>query len=467
MFTKGLQTQSREISIEALPVEGVIPSWLNGTLLRNGPAQFEVGEQSYRHWFDGLAMLHRFGFRDGTVSYSNKYLRSPEYEANNQAGKISFATFATDPCRNIFQRVMSVFRQDEPGHNGNVNLTKLGEEFIAMTETPLPVAFDPVTLETIGVVDFADEIGFVGSTAHPHFDPQRNAGVQHLIEYGRESIYSFAYVPNEQPLRRNVISRIQVSRPSYVHSFGMTERFLILAEFPFVVNPLKILLSGKPFIENFEWKPQQGTRFLVIDKTSGDLVREVQADACFAFHHINAFEKGDDIVVDMSAYSDHHLVEELYLARLRGKHGGELSFPEFRRYRLPANGGRAEFELMSGFGVELPRINYRYNGQPYRFVYGGSLKRRDNFLDALVKVDTHTRAGVQWYEDGMYPGEPVFVAAPNAIREDEGVVLSVVLDSSADQSFLLVLDAETFTEIGRTKLPQIVPFGFHGQYYGN
>ena len=53
---------------------------------------------------------------------------------------------------------MSIFRPNPPGHNGNVNLTKLADQFIAMTETPLPVAFDPETLETVGVVDFADQI---------------------------------------------------------------------------------------------------------------------------------------------------------------------------------------------------------------------------------------------------------------------------------------------------------------------
>jgi beta,beta-carotene 9',10'-dioxygenase len=36
-------------------------------LLRTGPAKFEVGKTSYRHWFDGLAMLHRFAFADRRI----------------------------------------------------------------------------------------------------------------------------------------------------------------------------------------------------------------------------------------------------------------------------------------------------------------------------------------------------------------------------------------------------------------
>ena len=45
-----------------LEVSGTLPSWLEGALLRTGPSKFEVGARSYNHWFDGLAMLHRFVF---------------------------------------------------------------------------------------------------------------------------------------------------------------------------------------------------------------------------------------------------------------------------------------------------------------------------------------------------------------------------------------------------------------------
>ena len=43
--------------------------------------------------------------------------------------------------------------------------------------------------------------------------------------------------------------------------------------------------------------------------------------------------------------------------------------------------------------------------------------------------------------DGL--GEPVFVLSPKAQAEDDGVLLSVVLDPGTDASFLLVLDAAT------------------------
>jgi carotenoid cleavage dioxygenase-like enzyme len=465
-FQKGLTTLEREAQIDRLPIEGRIPGWLSGSLFRNGPGQFEVGQRPFRHWFDGSAMLHRFTFQDGEVSYANRYLQAPGYEGNKEAGEISYREFATDPCRNIFQRLATMF--SIPGsHNANVNLTRLGEQFLAMTETPLPVAFDAETLETVGVVHYADDIGFAGTTAHPHFDPARNAAVNHLVEYGRQTNYSFIFIPNESPLRRQVISRTKVGKPAYIHSFGMTDNYLILAEFPYLVNPLRLLLSGKPFIDNFRWMPEQGTRFFVINKESGQVERVQTGDACFSFHHINAFEDSGDIVVDISAYDDNSIVQELFLDRLRGDYGGRLSFPSFCRFRLPADGRQAEKELLSESAIELPRINHRFNGRPYQNAYGVSMRpeTRDDFFNALVKMDLVSRESTFWYSDGCYPGEPVFAAAPEGENEDDGVILSVVFDSKQMTSFVLLLDAASFTELARATVHHHVPLGFHGQYF--
>ncbi|HEX8261112.1 MAG TPA: carotenoid oxygenase family protein, partial [Rubrobacteraceae bacterium] len=91
----GFSPLEGEFEIDALPVEGVIPPWLRGTLFRNGPGTWEAGESRMRHWFDGLAMLHRFGFHEGEVSYANKYLRSPQYQHVRREGRIGYSEFAT------------------------------------------------------------------------------------------------------------------------------------------------------------------------------------------------------------------------------------------------------------------------------------------------------------------------------------------------------------------------------------
>src|SRR4051794_40550761 len=72
----GFESQLREVTLDELEVSGSIPNWLSGTLVRNGPARYEVGDRTLGHWFDGHAMLHAFGFQDGRVSYANRYLET-------------------------------------------------------------------------------------------------------------------------------------------------------------------------------------------------------------------------------------------------------------------------------------------------------------------------------------------------------------------------------------------------------
>src|SRR3954452_21209228 len=98
----GLTSLTREVHVPHLPVEGELPPWLHGVLLRNGPALFEIGDRTFNHWFDGLAMLHAFAFGRGEVSYANRFRRSSAYHAWKREGAIRYSEFGTDPCRSTF-----------------------------------------------------------------------------------------------------------------------------------------------------------------------------------------------------------------------------------------------------------------------------------------------------------------------------------------------------------------------------
>jgi carotenoid cleavage dioxygenase-like enzyme len=135
-----------------------------------------------------------------------------------------------------------------------------------------------------------------------------------------------------------------------------------------------------------------------------------------------------------------------------------------RRFRLGPDGLRDE--VLVDVPFELPRIDYgRFNGRPYRYAYGASANAPGEFLNVALKLDVQERSFEVWQEEGCYPSEPVFVRAPDAEAEDHGVALSVVLDTRARNSFLLVLDAESWTEVARAQVPQHVPLGFHGQFF--
>jgi beta,beta-carotene 9',10'-dioxygenase len=332
-FARGFATLTEEMTADRLPVEGRVPDWLAGSLLRNGPARFEVGQHTYRHWFDGLAMLHRFSFHQGQVSYTNRFIGSPASTKSKETGQISYGEFATDPCRSLFKRVASVFAATELGSNTNVNISKLGERFVALTETPLPIEFDHETLQTVGIIHFDDEITGLNSTPHPHYDPQRRAAINSLVHFSVQSSYN-SYAIKDGESRRTLIGTIPVQEPAYMHSFGMTEQYLVLVEFPLVVSPLQLLVSGKPFTENYHWKPERGTRFLIIDKDDGRVIHTAQSEAFFAFHHINAFERDGEVIVDLASLPDASIIDSFCLQRLTAPQAS-IPVSTLTRYTLP------------------------------------------------------------------------------------------------------------------------------------
>jgi beta,beta-carotene 9',10'-dioxygenase len=466
-FAMGLATQSREVSLDALPVEGAIPPWLEGTLLRNGPARFETGTQRYRHWFDGQAMVHRFGISGGAVSYANRFLRTPGALASLAAGRITHAEFATDPCRTIFQRVFTQFGRPASSGNANVSVLPLGGRALALTETPLPIEFDPETLATLGVVDPPGRPDAQVTTAHPHQDPDSGDLVNYALHFARKSRYTI-YRQGRDCAQR-AVATLPVARPSYMHSFALAGGCAVLTEFPLRVNPISLLLSGKPFIANYRWQPRHGTRITVVDLTDGRVRGVYQAPPLFAFHHINAFiDESDILYIDLCAYPDSSIIDALYLDRLR--YDGDV--PRARPTRITVNlaDGGVQVRRLSETPLELPRIDYpRCNARSYRWVFGigASQGGSDGFTDRLVRLDVTDGSTLIWHEAGCYPGEPVYVADPaDPVGLGAGVVLSVVLDAAGDSSFLLVLDAADFTELARARVPQIVPFGFHGAFIG-
>lgn len=462
-YALGFRSSTGELSIDELTLEGSFPSWLSGTLLRNGPARFETGGKRMRHWFDGLSMLHAFSFRQGKVGYANRFLRSGQFLSAEKRGALRYREFATDPCRSIFSRVASLFTSSLTD-NCNVNLIRLAGEYIAMTETPLALSFDPETLETIGRAAFQDKKSGQLTTAHPHQDEKAGEVITHSVHLSRKSSYRF-YRTDSRTRDMSLIGSIPAGKPAYVHSIGLTERFIILAECPFTVNPLSLLSGNRPFIENYGWDGNRPSRFFVMRRTDGAVVASHEADPFFLFHHVNAFEKDGSIVCDLVAYEDASVIDDLYLDRVRK---GITTPPvgELRRYVLPAEGKtRVAHRPCCPDTIELPRINESFLRSDYRYAYGVGTGRTKDFTDRIVKADIPEGRACAWHESGCYPSEPVFVPAPGGKTEDDGVVLSVVLNSRRERSFLLLLEGTTLAELARAEVPHLIPFGLHGQFF--
>jgi beta,beta-carotene 9',10'-dioxygenase len=467
-YLSGFQTLDAEISLPALPVQGSIPDWLAGTLLRVGPGRYEWGPDRYRHWFDGSGMIHKFSFAAGKVSYANRYVRGTTFVENERAGRITAQTFATDPCQELFRKG---FVHYHATGNANVNAITAGDMLMALGEAPLPIAIDPQTLETRGEWPWRDDIllGADGkprpqhTTPHPHFDRATGDLINNVEIFARECRYEIHRGPRDGKRTRFAI--VPVERPAYMHSFGMSEHYVVLAEYPLVADTEAIAVRKRPFIENYEWRPERGTVFTVVSKADGTIVARAQGEPFLGIHQINCFERDGAIVFDVPAYPEGHHIANLYLDRRAAAEALEKS--RVRRYTVPLNGKDATGETLFDEFAELPTIDYaRDAALDYTTVYaaGGRKDRPEGFYNQLLRFDLGRNQVRRWFEDGCYPGEPVFVPRPAGTNRYNGVVLSVVLDGLRERSFLLVLDAETFAEIGRAIAPHVIPFGFHGEF---
>jgi torulene dioxygenase len=95
---------------------------------------------------------------------------------------------------------------------------------------------------------------------------------------------------------------------------------------------------------------------------------------------------------------------------------------------------------------------------------------KSTLWDGLIKYDLKNHDADLWLEHGHSVSEPLFVPNPDAAEgdenEDDGVVLSVVLDGKRGRSYLLVLDAKDLGELGRAEVRGVIGHGFHGNFVG-
>ena len=193
----------------------------------------------------------------------------------------------------------------------------------------------------------------------------------------------------------------------------------------------------------------------------------------FATHIINSWEEGEEVVFDVSTNPWDSLLT-----------GGNLSLildhPEtdavvgpsvMKRVRLNINSRQAivedwpnESDLPMMNTMDFPVINENYSGYKNRYTYGWV--SIDYWKEVLAKKDLEDSSNYKlWFTESHYPGELFFIPNPAGTEEDDGVLVTIVFDGKREQSYLLLLDGKTFTEINRSYLPYNVPFSFHGNWF--
>uniref|UniRef100_A0A671VRI7 Retinoid isomerohydrolase n=1 Tax=Sparus aurata TaxID=8175 RepID=A0A671VRI7_SPAAU len=490
---------------EPLPatVTGRIPSFLKGSLLRLGPGLFEIGDEPFYHLFDGQALMHKFDFKNGQVTYHRKFIKTDAYVRAITEKRVvitEFGTFAyPDPCKNIFSRFFSYFKGVEVTDNCLVNVYPIGEDFYAVTETNFITKVNTDTLETLKKVDMCNYVNINGVTAHPHIERDGTVyNIGNCMGKGATLAYNIVKIPPTQKGFFDVLS-------FHISSFGMSDNYFVFVETPVKINLLKFLsawsIRGSNYMDCFESNEAQGTLFHIARKYPGEYINDKFKGAPIGmFHHINTYEDQGFIVVDLCAWKGIEFVYNyLWLANLRAnwdevkKAAMMAPQPEVRRYVIPLDIHKEEqgknlvslpyttaTAVMHADGMiwlepevlfsgprqafEFPQINYkRFGGKNYSYAYGLGL---NHFIpDRICKLNVKTKETWVWQEPDSYPSEPLFVQTPDGVDEDDGVLLTIVVAPGSQRpGYLLILNAKDLSEIARAEVECSMPVTFHGMY---
>lgn len=415
-----------ETSAEGLEVTGTIPPGLDGLFVRNGPNP-PAGSSS--HWFFGHGMLHGVRLRDGRAAwYRSRYVQTPHL---------------TDPGRPF---VDEQGRIDRTYSSANTHIVCHAGRLLALEEAHFPYEVDG-ELATVGPHDFDGRLT-TAMTAHPKVCPE--TGEMFFFGYGAlPPLLTYHRVDAAGTLVQS--TEIPVPGPTMHHDFNVTRNHVIFMDLPMVFD-LGLAIAGTL---PYRWDDDYGARLLVMPRDgSASELRTFDIDPCYVFHPVNAWEEGDEIVID-TAWRDR-----------MGEVGQEK--PTLHRWRLDLRTGTSREETLDDRMIEFGRVHDSRVGLAHRHAVAAVLQPGpDPTFDAVIHYDMQTgRSVTHSFGPGTSVSEAVFAADPDDPVEGRGWVLTYVHDAATDRTSLAILDAADVTAepVATVRLPVRVPHGFHGSW---
>jgi len=482
-----------------------------------GPSKNELITKSGKklqipHWFDGVGMGHCFLVSEGQVRYQTCNL-NPRYEQHLQDhegpdGMILVS--ALDPCQSIFRRLVNIFRPVGPisreAKNANVTITpdfpsvprdEGGTSYtlglVVKTDANILMEMDEEAFQPKRVFDYTDvnpKLKGPLAVAHENYDALTGEYFNVVIDIGSRTTYRFFVLTKDNP-KGKILAEINAPA-AYIHSFGMTENYLI-----FVLQPSFYSMNGlglkarRGLLEALSFDGEKPTRVYVIDRRGGrGVVKTFELPAFYFFHTVNSWEEQDDetaegrnrvvrnVYMRMPCYPNDDVFRKFYIYGRGHCHASpdlpstisRLKVLVLRDVENSASTTASLEDDRFPEAIEMPNINYARHGYgDVRAVYGLSFAdgKAEVWSSSIIKVDYAQGKVLEWRGDpGCYPTEPMFIADPRGEAEDDGIVLSAILDHGGNRGFLLVLDARTLKEFGRASYDGRIPIGLHGAWKG-
>ncbi len=440
-----------ELTCTDLPVLGRLPDGLQGTFYRNGPNP-QLPPAGRYHWFTGDGMVHAIGIGGNRAGYRNRWVHTPRFLAEQAAGRPLFAGFG--------QPLTEAAQAMDTGV-ANTHVMPHAGKLLALEEAHLPTRLDPHDLSTLGYDDFGGRLRG-RFTAHPKHDPQTGQ----LVFFSYSATGPFSPAMAWGVIEANgQVSRMEVFESPYcsmVHDFAVTASHVAFPVLP-LTGDLDRARSGRP---PFAWDPARRSFIGVMRRDRGSAsLAWTEFEPCFAFHVMNAFDEGGDVVMDVVEYDEAPLFPRADGSAPPGALPSRLS-----RWRVdPAGRSPVRRHVLDDVPGEFPRIDERQAGLPYRHGFRITQPGGSSGAEAVAHHDLHRRSTSAFVlGDGERASEAVFVPRAEGCPGGDGWLLTLVWRPGPGESWLLVLDAQDPSQgpVASVKMPRRVPFGFHGSWVG-
>ncbi len=433
-------------------VSGAIPRDLAGIFVRNG-ANPRLPPKGRYHWFDGDGMLHGVELADGKATYRNRWVRTAALQAEEAAG---------EPLWTGILEPVDLKNPRGPFKNtANTDLVFHAGKLLALWwQSGAPYVVRVPDLETCGEERFGKDHK-AGIAAHPKVDPR--TGEMMFITFGPRPPYLSYGVIDAQGVLAHYVPIESVPGPRYQHDIAITERFTVLMDLPMYPDP-EMLKQGKTRVGFHRDRP---ARFGLIPRYGRDAdVRWFEADACYVYHTINAWEEGDEVVLlgcrmtdplvgDPRNPSRSHPVPAIGLQRLE---------PYLHEWRFDLVTGKVKERRLGDMLVEFPRMDNRLLGRRSRYSFNPKVAHAETLIfDGLAKHDfERDRDELHAYPAGWSAGEAVVCPRTGSTGEDDAYVLTFALENATGRSELWIWSAKDFGDpIARVRIPTRVPVGYH------
>ncbi|MDF2827986.1 MAG: lignostilbene-alpha,beta-dioxygenase-like enzyme [Mycobacterium sp.] len=203
------------------------------------------------------------------------------------------------------------------------------------------------------------------------------------------------------------------------------------------------------------------SRFAVIPRRgrTGDIMW-FEADPTYVLHFTNAYEDGDEIVLD--GFFQGNPEPALALDQMQTR---------LHRWRFDLTTGTTREESLTDSVTEFGMINPGHAGRDYRYAYAATGKPGWFLFDGLVKHDLRTGTEERFaFDDGVYGSETAMAPRMNGTAEDaaedDGYLVTITTDMNADASYCLVFDAARVGDgpVCKIQLPERVSSGTHSTW---